>query len=404
MDDGGLDTRHREPLLNEDDDVELEAWDDEDPLSHGSNGILPEHIATKPIEDVSKPRIWVIMLLLAVTIVGFVVQTESAAYYQETLGWNKSYLSFYIMHSSLALPWLLSLLWSQWRSSETLATWRKRYYDNLMHSVSTISAYADTDASQRSPLEFIVKTMSTTAMVLFVSGFSWYIALALTTPADLTAIYNCSTFFAAAFSVPLLKERLSWLTISSVALSIAGTFIIAYGDTTGEHPADSDQKIGRSRLLGNIVSLAGALAFGLYEVLFKKWAHSSRRQTPSSSLPLTLFATALIGMATALIFWPGLIILHVFGIEPFVVPTFYVAIWIAVSMASGCIAITALAILVIWTNPIFASVASLLSVFFTALGDWYVFGLIPSFATYIGGIVIMVAFGLLASDTLRTER
>lgn len=45
-----------------------------------------------------------------------------------------------------------------------------------------------------------------------------------------------------------------------------------------------------------------------------------------------------------------------------------------------------------------------LSVFFVALADWYVWGLSPSTATYIGGALILVAFGMLTYDTLGKEK
>ena len=45
-----------------------------------------------------------------------------------------------------------------------------------------------------------------------------------------------------------------------------------------------------------------------------------------------------------------------------------------------------------------------LSVFFVALADWVVFGLRPSLATYIGGALIIVAFGMLTKHTLGEEK
>lgn len=180
--------------------------------------------------------------------------------------------------------------------------------------------------------------MAIVTLVLTVSGASWFLSLSLTTPADLTAIYNCSTFFAAAFSVPLLKEKIGRITFGAVVLSIAGTFIIAYGDTTAEHPlkeGSPGSQVGTSRLLGNLIACVGAVAFGLYEVLFKKWACSSQPMTAEASLPLTLAASALTGVYTFSTLWVVLILLHIFGVETFVWPSLEVALWIAVAVLSG---------------------------------------------------------------------
>lgn len=62
--------------------------------------------------------------------------------------------------------------------------------------------------------------------------------------------------------------------------------------------------------------------------------------------------------------------------------------------------ITLLVVLVIWTDPVFGSMANVLSVFFVALADRLVWDLSPSMATYAGGLLIFVAFGMLGWDSL----
>jgi drug/metabolite transporter (DMT)-like permease len=61
-------------------------------------------------------------------------------------------------------------------------------------------------------------------------------------------------------------------------------------------------------------------------------------------------------------------------------------------------------VLVIWTDPVFGSMANVLSVFFVALADWVVWGLSPSLATYIGGALIFIAFSMMAYDTLGEKK
>jgi drug/metabolite transporter (DMT)-like permease len=218
--------------------------------------------------------------------------------------------------------------------------WVRDYNNSLRGSISTIDAFATSaprlvikrQGQTAGPLDFLATSMGIVTIVLTASGVSWFTALSLTTPADLTAIYNCSTFFAAAFSVPLLKEKLGWMSIIAVALSIIGTFTIAYGDTTAEH---KDSAIGGSRLLGNVIACGGAVAFGLYEVLFKKWACSSRPESQESSLPLTLAASALTGIYTFAVLWVVLIVLHVIGLETFTIPSAYACLWIAIAVLAG---------------------------------------------------------------------
>ncbi|KAK5697307.1 hypothetical protein LTR97_007444 [Elasticomyces elasticus] len=318
-------------------DVELSDFDgrhdDRTPDNHYSN--------PKPAAQ-AKNSPWLIAAALAITVLGFVINTESTEYFETELGWRKPFATLYLTHTSLALPWLCYTLYSRFsQRGVTYRAWVRDYNNSLREAISTIDAYT-TDGPWMvykfkgrvgGPLDFLLTTMAVLTVVLTMSGASWFVALAWTTPADLTAIYNCSTFFAAAFSVPLLKERLGKYSIVAVALSIVGTFVIAYGDTTAVH--DPGDKVGTSRLFGNIIASVGALAFGLYEVLFKKWACSSQPMGPKQSLPLTLTASALTGFYTLSVGWVVLILLHIFGIETMVWPSGEVWLYIIIAVLSG---------------------------------------------------------------------
>lgn len=111
---------------------------------------------------------------------------------------------------------------------------------------------------------------------LTIAGSTWYIAISLTTPSDITAIYNCSAFFAYAFSIPLLGEKVKTEKVVSVAVAIMGVLIVAYGDgaSSGER-AKSDKRgevDGSMRVVGNVIIGIGSVLYGFYEVLYKKVA------------------------------------------------------------------------------------------------------------------------------------
>lgn len=395
-----------------DDDVELSSYDghrdDHTPVNH-----FVDYTPAKP--GTKSPLLVAAALIL--TVIGFTINTESTAYFEDVLGWKKPFATLYITHSSLALPWLCHLAYLRYQDRHTpYSVWVRDYNNSLRAAISSIDAYVTSGprlilkapGHLGGPLDYLATTMAFVTGVLTISGSAWFLSLALTTPSDLTAIYNTSTFFAAAFSIPLLRESLGPYSIAAVALSIIGTFVIAYGDSTASHPIDdgsAGSQVGTSRLLGNLIACAGAVAFGLYEVLFKKFACSSRPNIrPEESLPLTLAASALTGVYTFVSLWPALIVLHIFGFETFVIPSAKVAGWIAISVLSGSFSITLLVVLVIWTSPTFGSMANVLSVFTVAIADWLIFGLAPSLATYAGGVLIVVAFGLLAWDTFKMEK
>lgn len=339
----------REPLLEEEesrhsqDDIELSNLEVhmDGYLDFDSTALLTPTEPPIPAVPKTKRSYIAIAIALIITVMGFTINTESTAYFEDVLGWKKPYCTMYITHSSLCLPWIGHLMYTRWKErKKPYRKWVKDYNNQIREVVATIDAYVTTGpklvlkwkGQVAGPLDFLASTMAIVTVVLTVSGCSWFLSLVMTTPADLTAIYNCSTFFAAAFSVPLLKEKLGWMAITAVALSITGTFIIAYGDSTTEH---EESAVGTSRLVGNLVACIGAVAFGLYEVLFKKWACSSRPMEPSASLPLTFAASALTGIYTFATLWVGIVILHFTGAEPFELPSPKVGVWILIAVLSG---------------------------------------------------------------------
>jgi drug/metabolite transporter (DMT)-like permease len=333
-------SEHQQPLLDSgrsSQDIELAHFghhNDERP------SLLPPPGAQK-----GAPKSF-IAAALVIAIAGLVTQTESTAYYEDVLGWKKPFCSLYIMHSSLALPWFIHLAYLRFKEVDKPYTlWVRNYNNELRASVSTVEAFAISGpsivikraGSLGGPLDYLATTMAIVTVVLTVSGVSWFLSLVFTTPSDLTAIYNCSTFFAMAFSVPILRQKVGWVGMVAVALSIMGTFTIAYGDTSASSSDKPDEPpaMGASRLFGNVIALIGAVAFGLYEVLFKKWACPSHSVRPSSSLNLTLAASALTGIYTFSFFWIFLVIMHVIGVEPFVLPSLHVFSYVILSVTAG---------------------------------------------------------------------
>lgn len=192
--------------------------------------------------------------------------------------------------------------------------------------------------SHKSPIPYILKTTAFVTTFLTVAGGSWYVAVDLTSPSDLTAIYNCSAFFAYAFSIPLLKDKLRFDKLFSVAVAIAGVLVVAYGDSgparktpglsggaVGGAPpeADATAETGevRYRLLGNIIIGIGSVMYGLYEVLYKKYACPPEGTSPGRGTIFAMMFGSCIGCFTLFVLWIPLPILHVTGIEPFEIPT-----------------------------------------------------------------------------------
>lgn len=179
-----------------------------------------------------------------------------------------------------------------------------------------------TRGSHKSPIRYMVQATAFITTALTIAGGSWYLAVNMTTASDLTAIYNCSAFFAYAFSIPLLHDKLRFDKVFAVIVAIVGVLIVAYGDTSPANKSP-DGTVGKPsedashRTLGNIIIGVGSVLYGLYEVLYKKYACPPEGTSPGRG---TIFANtfaSFIGLFTLLVLWIPLPLLHITGLEPF---------------------------------------------------------------------------------------
>ena len=263
---------------------------------------------------------------------------------------------------------------------------------------------------QKSPVPYVLKMTAFVTTALTVAGGSWYVAVDLTSASDLTAIYNCSAFFAYAFSIPLLNDKIRFDKLFSVAVAIAGVLIVAYGDsgTTkegGKHGGVSggapEEEEASHRTLGNIIIGVGSVLYGLYEVLYKKLACPPEGTSPGRGMIFAMTFGSLIGSFTLLVLWVPIPILHMLDIEKFVLPRGEAAWMLMISVLANATFSGSFLVLISLTSPVLSSVAALLTIFLVAIVDWLRTGEAISPAAMIGGLLIIAAFLLLSWSTYR---
>ena len=195
--------------------------------------------------------------------------------------------------------------------------------------VESGNVHLTTRDSQKSPVAYILRMTAFVTTALTIAGGSWYVAVDKTSASDLTAIYNCSAFFAYAFSIPLLKDKIRFDKVASVAVAIAGVLIVAYGDSsTTKHGGKSggavggrpDEEAPPDRTAGNIIIGIGSVLYGLYEVLYKKLACPPEGTSSGRGMIFAMTFGSLIGCFTLFVLWIPLPILHVMDIEKFELP------------------------------------------------------------------------------------
>jgi len=340
-------------------------------------------------------------VFLILALVSFCVQAESGAYVQNELGWDKAYCMMYLTHGSWVILWptQLLILRLQKRDMPWGVFWRKHVWlcRTTAQMVEGRTLEVPHQQSARSPVRYMITTTAMITSALTVAGLTWYVAVNMTTPSDLTAIYNCSAFFAYVFSVPLLKEPLRLDKSFAVIIAIIGVLIVAYGDTK---PTDKETDANH-RLLGNIIIGIGSVLYGLYEVLYKRFACPPEGCSPGRGMVFANTFGSLIGSFTLLVLWFPIPILHMLGIEKFALPTGAAAFWLVVSVVMNATFAGSFLVLISLTSPVLSSVASLLTIFIVALSDWFLTGEPLSLAAIVGGVLIIAAFLMLSVSTWR---
>lgn len=268
---------------------------------------------------------------------------------------------------------------------------------------------------KKSPWPYFVKTTAFVTCALTVAGGSWYVAVDMTTASDLTAIYNASAFFAYAFAIPLLHEKLAWSKVFAVGVAIVGVLVVAYGDVSpSKHGSKSGGGAGgptapvkdeaKNRALGNLIIGVGSVLYGFYEVLYKKVACPPEGCSPGRGMIFANTFGSMIGCFTLSVLWIPLIIFHVTGIERFELPRGEAAWMMAISVLANATFSGSFLVLISLTSPVLSSVAALLTIFLVAVVDQ----LLPpplnsplSGAAIVGGGLIIAAFLLLSWSTYR---
>lgn len=209
----------------------------------------------------------------------------------------------------------------------------------------------------------------------------------------------------------LLGDKLRMDKMFSVGLAIAGVLIVAYGDkdepkSGGRHggstnPNHDPEVDGQRKVLGNLIIGVGSVMYGLYEVLYKKYACPPEGTSPGRGMIFANTFGSMIGCFTLCVLWIPLPILHWTGIERFELPRGQAAYLLAISTLSNAIFSGSFLVLMSLTSPVLSSVAALLTIFLVAITDWLITGKPLSGAAILGGSLIIVAFGMLSFATYR---
>jgi len=285
---------------------------------------------------------------------------------------------------------------------------------------------------------------------------------------DITAIWNTNAFFAYIITVRLFKLDWEPRKLLAVLIATLGVMAVVYGDVGQSELPHTDQREAfvntsetvkpKAPVLGDLLTLCAAVGYGLYQVMYKRYAAplqdgESELDVPYVPLsdsdglsageldesvkevdddlayppPLGLYPNLLtcgIGLMTLSSLWIVLPLLHYSGYERFRLPDnptlvlsiagitgsgllfnagLLVLILVFIALYSSLIVSLHLQILLgIW-GPIVVSVGNLLTIVLVLLSDITVGQGIDVITPWnlAGSGGIIVAFGILVSDMVR---
>ncbi|KAG6842228.1 hypothetical protein C0991_000198 [Blastosporella zonata] len=203
----------------------------------------------------------------------------------------------------------------------------------------------------------------TLAVSLFIATLlAFVVESQLTQASDLAteAIWNTNAFFAYVIAVKLFGLRWEPRRLLAVLLATLGVIAVVYGGSTADDHEPSVESTGiifnfaqpSAPLVGDLLTLVASIGYGLYQVLYKKYASISTdpddlvsddlydqlpNEDPAATQPNTPlitaasvhiplfglyanFLTSAIGLLTCLILWLPIPLLHYSGVEPFRLP------------------------------------------------------------------------------------
>lgn len=375
-----------------------------------------------------------VIILFLVSLISFVTQTELTSMLYSSYEFNEPMLLLFLTHGTWWTLWPLQFIsiasyktirrfvmhilgyedlggkkWKGFRRA--FASSVKAQHRNIFHTaeLTTETNKPDYEVIYRNPkksfryyseffhseaFKHLFIMSACLSIILNVAGSTWYISMSLSTGSDVTAIYNCSAFTAYVFAIPLLREKFSWIKANSVVTAVVGVIVVAY---TGAKDLSDGSNYYPHRLLGNLIIFLGAILYGLYEVLYKKWCCppsevvSARRQATFSN-----FIMCLIGIATCITMGVCMLVIHVSGLHRFHIPTESNAVLIMLlSVFSNHIFSVCFLGLMSLTSPVFSSVASLLTILIVGIFEWSFRGVFITIYQVGGYILIMVGFSLL---------
>ncbi|KAG9529796.1 hypothetical protein KCU93_g3219, partial [Aureobasidium melanogenum] len=351
------------------------------------------------------------LLLLFTTVILWTASNFMASTLFADNTYSKPYLVTYVNTACFIIP-LLPIVVRRLYLSGSLKTPRyaavpqdhdEDVYAQEHTSDSTSQKYVATnDAQAVAPL-----SLGETARLSLEFCILWFLAnyfvaacLEHTTVASSTILTSTSSIFTLLLGCAVGVEIFTLRKLLGVLASLLGVVLISSVDLFGNNDDGRGlfpHKSARQVALGDAMALLSAVLYGIYAVLMKKRIGDERR----ISMPVFF---GLVGLFNVLLLWPGFLILHFTGVEPFELPpTSRVTTIILVNSFSSLLSDIAWAYAVLLTSPIVVTVGLSTTIPLSLIGQLLINNQTSPAIYWLGACVVVLSFVFVNHEEAQDE-
>lgn len=224
--------------------------------------------------------------------------------------------------------------------------------------------------------------------------------LEYTTVASATILNSTTSIWTLLVGSILRVERFTLRKFLGVMASLAGVVLIASIDTSGqtdENRGSFPHKTPRELAIGDAMAFVSAVLYGFYAILMKK------RIGDESKVNMPLFF-GLVGLFNVVLLWPGLVLLHLIGVETFELPpTNRILTIVLVNSASSLVSDFSWAYAMLLTSPLIVSVGLSLTIPLSLIGQMILDAQYSSALYWVGAVIMFLSFIFINREEQRDE-
>ncbi|KAF2190087.1 hypothetical protein K469DRAFT_560997 [Zopfia rhizophila CBS 207.26] len=238
-------------------------------------------------------------------------------------------------------------------------------------------------------LQETVKLSLEFCLLWFSANYFAAACLEYTTVASSTILASTSSIWTLLCGSVLRVERFTIRKFLGVLASLAGVVLISSIDVSGdtdENRGSFPHKTPRELAIGDAMAFLSAGLYGFYAVFMKK------RIGDESKVNMPLFF-GLVGLFNVMLLWPGMIILHITGIETFELPpTNRILTIVLVNSASSLVSDFCWAYSMLLTSPLIVTVGLSLTIPVSLIGQMVLDAQYSSVLYWVGAAIMFVSF------------